>query len=156
MAWLDAATASDSVTYKPEVGEVAGSSPTSRSVLFLLFILSSIFFNLCLSLRQAAFVNFYFFVSRAVGKYFFFCSKKRDDKTVCRFARPAEDELAEGTEIKKRAENRLTKTEKSADTDGKDEKDGADKKEKEEDDEGGEKEDTEKDEAEEEQEQEEE
>jgi hypothetical protein len=42
VAWLDAATASDSVTYKPEVGEVAGSSPTSRSVLFLLFILSSL------------------------------------------------------------------------------------------------------------------
>ena len=58
MAWLDAATASDSVTYKPEVGEVAGSSPTSRSVLFLLFILSSLFFYLHLSLRQAAFVNF--------------------------------------------------------------------------------------------------
>ena len=41
---MDAATASDSVTYKPEVGQVAGSSPTSRSVLFLLFILSSLFF----------------------------------------------------------------------------------------------------------------
>jgi hypothetical protein len=44
VAWLDAATASDSVAYKPEVGEVAGSSPTSRSMLFLLFILSSLFF----------------------------------------------------------------------------------------------------------------
>ena len=56
---MDAATASDSVTYKPEVGEVAGSSPTSRSVLFLLFILSSLsLFYLRLSLRQAAFVNF--------------------------------------------------------------------------------------------------
>ena len=59
MAWLDAATASDSVTYKPEVGQVAGSSPTSRSVLFLLFILSSLsLFYLRLSLRQAGFVNF--------------------------------------------------------------------------------------------------
>ena len=56
---MDAATASDSVTYKPEVGQVAGSSPTLRSVLFLLFILSSLsFFNLRLSVRQAAFVNF--------------------------------------------------------------------------------------------------
>ena len=55
---MDAATASDSVTYKPEVGEVAGSSPTSRSVLFFLFILSSLFFYLRLSLGQAAFVNF--------------------------------------------------------------------------------------------------
>ena len=31
--------------------------------------------------------------SRALGKYFFFCSKKRDDETACRFARPVEDEL---------------------------------------------------------------
>jgi hypothetical protein len=62
VAWLDAATASDSVTYKPEVGEVAGSSPTSRSVLFLLFILSSLSFFLKIfvcCLRQAAFVNFW-------------------------------------------------------------------------------------------------
>ena len=29
--------------------------------------------------------------SRAIGKYFFFCSKKRDDPSRCRFARPAED-----------------------------------------------------------------
>ena len=73
MAWLDAATASDSVTYKPEVGQVAGSSPTSRSVLFLLFILSSLFFfHLRLSLRQAAFVNFIIskfgiFIPKALG-----------------------------------------------------------------------------------------
>lgn len=26
--------------------------------------------------------------SRALGKYFFFCSKQRDDETQCRFARP--------------------------------------------------------------------
>ena len=55
---MDAATASDSVTYKPEVGEVAGSNPTSRRGLFLLFILSSLFFLLRLSLRQEAFANF--------------------------------------------------------------------------------------------------
>ncbi len=30
--------------------------------------------------------------SRALGKYFFFCSKKRDDETQCRFARPVEME----------------------------------------------------------------
>lgn len=30
--------------------------------------------------------------SRALGKYFFFCSKKRDDETQCRFARPVETE----------------------------------------------------------------
>lgn len=31
--------------------------------------------------------------SRALGKYFFFCSKKKGDDTACRFARPVEDEL---------------------------------------------------------------
>ncbi len=31
--------------------------------------------------------------SRALGKYFFFCSKKRDDETQCRFARPVEMEM---------------------------------------------------------------
>jgi hypothetical protein len=31
--------------------------------------------------------------SRAIGKYFFFCSKKRDDETQCRFARPVEMEI---------------------------------------------------------------
>lgn len=30
--------------------------------------------------------------SRALGKYFFFCSKKRDDETQCRFARPVDME----------------------------------------------------------------
>ena len=44
VAWLDAENASDSVTYKPKVGEVAGSSPTLRSVLFLPCTLSSLFF----------------------------------------------------------------------------------------------------------------
>mmetsp|Transcript_35052 Transcript_35052/g.69046 ORF Transcript_35052/g.69046 Transcript_35052/m.69046 type:complete len:237 (+) Transcript_35052:91-801(+) len=29
--------------------------------------------------------------SRAIGKYFFFCKKKVDDNTKCRFARPLED-----------------------------------------------------------------
>ena len=49
---MDAATASDSVTYKPEVGEVAGSIPTSRSVLFLLFILLSLFFFIFVCLNK--------------------------------------------------------------------------------------------------------
>jgi hypothetical protein len=31
--------------------------------------------------------------SRAIGKYFFFCSKKRDDETQCRFARPVDMEI---------------------------------------------------------------
>ena len=41
--------------------------------------------------------------SRALGKYFFFCSKKRDDETQCRFARPAELEL---NKMKARAGNK--------------------------------------------------
>jgi hypothetical protein len=73
VAWLDAATASDSVTYKPEVGQVAGSSPTSRSVLFLLFILSSLFFFIFVCLfAKRAFVNFIIskfglFIPKALG-----------------------------------------------------------------------------------------
>mmetsp|Transcript_15189 Transcript_15189/g.21808 ORF Transcript_15189/g.21808 Transcript_15189/m.21808 type:complete len:253 (-) Transcript_15189:233-991(-) len=31
--------------------------------------------------------------SRAIGHYFFFCSKKKDDSGKCRFARPVEDEM---------------------------------------------------------------
>lgn len=31
--------------------------------------------------------------SRAIGKYFFFCSKARDDESKCKFARPVDDEL---------------------------------------------------------------
>eukprot|EP00978_Attheya_sp_CCMP212_P021153 scaffold61419_cov47-Attheya_sp.AAC.1 len=31
--------------------------------------------------------------SRAIGKYFFFCAKQKDDSTKCRFARPVEDEI---------------------------------------------------------------
>lgn len=31
--------------------------------------------------------------SRAIGKYFFFCSKAKFDETKCRFARPVEDEI---------------------------------------------------------------
>ncbi|KAL3781512.1 hypothetical protein HJC23_011563 [Cyclotella cryptica] len=31
--------------------------------------------------------------SRAIGKYFFFCSKKKSDDTQCRFARPVEMEI---------------------------------------------------------------
>ena len=41
--------------------------------------------------------------SRALGKYFFFCSKKRDDETQCRFARPADLEL---NKMKARAGNK--------------------------------------------------
>ena len=32
--------------------------------------------------------------SRAIGKYFFFCSKKRSDDTQCRFARPVDLEIS--------------------------------------------------------------
>lgn len=31
--------------------------------------------------------------SRAIGKYFFFCSERRDDYPKCRFARPAEEQM---------------------------------------------------------------
>jgi Zinc knuckle/Zinc finger domain len=31
--------------------------------------------------------------SRANGNYFFFCAKKKQDHTMCKFARPAQDEL---------------------------------------------------------------
>mmetsp|Transcript_13103 Transcript_13103/g.18287 ORF Transcript_13103/g.18287 Transcript_13103/m.18287 type:complete len:237 (+) Transcript_13103:19-729(+) len=31
--------------------------------------------------------------SRAIGKYFFFCSKPKDHDTKCRFARPVDDEM---------------------------------------------------------------
>lgn len=31
--------------------------------------------------------------SRANGNYFFFCMKKKGDTTICKFARPAQDEL---------------------------------------------------------------
>mmetsp|Transcript_27439 Transcript_27439/g.57267 ORF Transcript_27439/g.57267 Transcript_27439/m.57267 type:complete len:240 (-) Transcript_27439:476-1195(-) len=40
--------------------------------------------------------------SRAIGKYFFFCSKKRDDDTQCRFARPVEMELKKMKRISER------------------------------------------------------
>ncbi|KAL7542540.1 hypothetical protein ACHAXR_012134 [Thalassiosira sp. AJA248-18] len=40
--------------------------------------------------------------SRAIGKYFFFCSKKRDDETQCRFARPVEMELKKQKGLDKR------------------------------------------------------
>ena len=78
---MDAATASDSVAYKPEVGEVAGSSPTSRSMLFLLFILSSLFFLSSsvsspsgfwqfLLLVNMIYLFFYFFRQAAFGSFF--------------------------------------------------------------------------------------
>lgn len=37
--------------------------------------------------------------SRAIGKYFFFCSKKKDDLTKCRFARPVESENTSKNQI---------------------------------------------------------
>lgn len=40
--------------------------------------------------------------SRAIGKYFFFCSKKRDDETQCRFARPVDMELKKQKGVDKR------------------------------------------------------
>ena len=40
--------------------------------------------------------------SRAIGKYFFFCSKKRDDETQCRFARPVDMELKKNKKIDSR------------------------------------------------------
>ena len=48
--------------------------------------------------------------SRALGKYFFFCSKKRDDDTQCRFARPAELEL---NKMKARAGNKAAQQKKA-------------------------------------------
>ncbi len=56
--------------------------------------------------------------SRAIGKYFFFCSKKRDDESQCRFARPAESELNKrkvGTVSGKKAEVRRKGDEKKRD-----------------------------------------
>lgn len=41
--------------------------------------------------------------SRAIGKYFFFCSKKRDDETQCRFARPVELEVKKQKAVRERA-----------------------------------------------------
>lgn len=32
--------------------------------------------------------------SRAIGKYFFFCNKKKDDESKCHFARPVEEQRA--------------------------------------------------------------
>eukprot|EP00588_Corethron_pennatum_P006424 CAMPEP_0194288252 /NCGR_PEP_ID=MMETSP0169-20130528/36440_1 /TAXON_ID=218684 /ORGANISM="Corethron pennatum, Strain L29A3" /LENGTH=234 /DNA_ID=CAMNT_0039035203 /DNA_START=99 /DNA_END=803 /DNA_ORIENTATION=+ len=52
--------------------------------------------------------------SRAIGKYFFFCKKKIDDKTKCRFARPLEDykdgkwKKPEKSTDKKKKENERT------------------------------------------------
>lgn len=40
--------------------------------------------------------------SRAIGKYFFFCSKKRDDETQCRFARPVDMELKKQKKLNER------------------------------------------------------
>ena len=52
--------------------------------------------------------------SRAIGKYFFFCSKKRDDSTQCRYARPLEKEQQHIHNKKKKDEKR-TKLTKEAD-----------------------------------------
>jgi Zinc knuckle len=50
--------------------------------------------------------------SRAIGAYFFFCSKKRDDATKCNFAQPVE-ELVEKTKKKKAQANFFAKKRKS-------------------------------------------
>ena len=47
--------------------------------------------------------------SRAIGKYFFFCSKKRDDETQCRFARPVELEVKKQKAVKERANKKVAK-----------------------------------------------
>mmetsp|Transcript_20569 Transcript_20569/g.48317 ORF Transcript_20569/g.48317 Transcript_20569/m.48317 type:complete len:238 (+) Transcript_20569:248-961(+) len=44
--------------------------------------------------------------SRAIGKYFFFCSKKRDDETQCRFARPVELEVKKQEAVRERAKKK--------------------------------------------------
>jgi hypothetical protein len=50
--------------------------------------------------------------SRAVGAYFFFCTKKRDDPTKCNFAQPVE-ECLEKTKEKKMQANFFAKKRKS-------------------------------------------
>jgi hypothetical protein len=46
--------------------------------------------------------------SRAVGTYFFFCNKKRDDETQCRFARPVEMELNKKRSVGDRTNEKTT------------------------------------------------
>ncbi|KAL9181593.1 hypothetical protein ACHAXT_010398 [Thalassiosira profunda] len=46
--------------------------------------------------------------SRAIGKYFYFCSKKRDDETQYRYARPVEMELKKQKAISKRTKGKAT------------------------------------------------
>lgn len=50
--------------------------------------------------------------SRAIGSYFFFCTKKKDDATKCNFAQPVE-ELLEKTKEKKAQANFFAKKRKS-------------------------------------------
>jgi hypothetical protein len=57
--------------------------------------------------------------SRAVGKYFFFCSKKRDDETQCRFARPVEMELNKKQSVGDRTKEKTTGTKHGKWVDGK-------------------------------------
>ena len=52
--------------------------------------------------------------SRAIGKYFFFCSKKRDDSTQCRYARPLEKEQ-QHIHNKKKKDGKRMKVTKEAD-----------------------------------------
>ena len=52
--------------------------------------------------------------SRAIGKYFFFCSKKRDDDTQCRFARPVEMEMKKQKKIDKRMNSKEDDNKKTA------------------------------------------
>ena len=52
--------------------------------------------------------------SRAIGKYFFFCSKKRDDDTQCRFARPVEMEMKKQKKIDKRMNSKADDNTKMA------------------------------------------
>jgi len=49
--------------------------------------------------------------SRANGSYFFFCAKRKDDSTKCKFVRPVEEEMK--TEKDKRMSNFFAKKRKS-------------------------------------------
>lgn len=52
--------------------------------------------------------------SRAIGKYFFFCSKKRDDETQCRFARPVELEVKKQKAVRERADKKVARVESAS------------------------------------------
>lgn len=59
--------------------------------------------------------------SRAIGKYFFFCSKKRDDETQCRYARPVEEEIKNSEKKAKKLKEKSAKKDEPTDA-GRDEK----------------------------------